>query len=103
MPTPASDSQPDQTVLELTVKAHPGVMSQVCGLLARRVYPVHGFLYLPRTGTPYGRIWLQVQDDHRVPTMLKQLRKLEDVIAVCLRAAPHPMFTQLDVGVQERG
>ncbi|MCG3147073.1 MAG: hypothetical protein PCFJNLEI_00510 [Verrucomicrobiae bacterium] len=33
--------------LELTVQNHPGVMSHVCGLFARRAFNVEGILCLP--------------------------------------------------------
>ena len=34
-------------ILELTVNNHPGVMSHVCGLFARRAYNVEGILCMP--------------------------------------------------------
>ena len=36
-----------RTVLELTVRNHPGVMSHVCGLFSRRAFNVEGILCMP--------------------------------------------------------
>lgn len=36
-----------QVILELAVRNHPGVMSHVCGLFARRAFNVEGILCLP--------------------------------------------------------
>ena len=91
---PRSESQ--QVVLELTVNNHPGVMSHICGLFARRAFNVEGILCMPiGTGTQ-SRIWLRVPDDHRLEQMLKQLRKLEDVISVQRHGADHEVFVRLE-------
>lgn len=37
----------DNVILELTVRNHPGVMTHVCGLFARRAFNVEGILCLP--------------------------------------------------------
>ena len=34
----------DNVILELTVRNHPGVMTHVCGLFARRAFNVEGIL-----------------------------------------------------------
>ncbi len=39
--------QHDNVILELTVRNHPGVMTHVCGLFARRAFNVEGILCLP--------------------------------------------------------
>ncbi len=36
----------DNVILELTVRNHPGVMTHVCGLFARRAFNVEGILCL---------------------------------------------------------
>ena len=73
---------PSQTVLELTVNNHPGVMSHVCGLFARRAFNVEGILCLPMNGGERSRIWLVVNDDARLDNMIRQLHRLEDVLEV---------------------
>lgn len=97
MSIPATEAQPPQALLELTVKQHPGVMSRVCGLLVRRGYPVDSLLCLPLEDRRYGHIWIQVHNDYRMPNTIKQLHKLEDVLTVHQHTVPHPIFTQLEV------
>lgn len=73
-------SQPaTQIVLTLTVLNHPGVMTHICGLFARRAFNVDGILCLPLNGSGYSRIWLLVQNDDRLSQMISQVEKLEDV------------------------
>ena len=43
--------QHDNVILELTVRNHPGVMTHVCGLFARRAFNVEGILCLPIQGS----------------------------------------------------
>ncbi len=55
-----------QVILELAVRNHPGVMSHVCGLFARRAFNVEGILCLPLKDGQQSRIWLLVADDQRL-------------------------------------
>lgn len=71
--------QTQHIILELTVRNHPGVMSHICGLFARRAFNVEGILCLPLNATEQSRIWLLVQEDQRLPQMISQVEKLEDV------------------------
>jgi acetolactate synthase-1/3 small subunit len=100
MSMPAIDIESRRVVLELTANHHPGVLSHVCGLLARRAYNVEGLLCLPLADGSRCRIWLLVQEDSRIPNMLKQLHKLEDVLSVHHHPTPHPVFTLLAACVQ---
>ncbi|MBU5899942.1 acetolactate synthase small subunit, partial [Vibrio cholerae O1] len=68
--------------LELTVRNHPGVMSHVCGLFARRAFNVEVILCLPLPDGDHSRIWLQVAEDQRLEQMVSQIDKLEDVIQI---------------------
>jgi acetolactate synthase I/III small subunit len=70
------------TVLELIVQHHPGVMAQVSGLCARRVFHVEGWLYLPDGNGIEGRLWLRVPEDQRLAQVIKQLQRLEDVLDI---------------------
>ena len=70
--------QHDNVILELTVRNHPGVMTHVCGLFARRAFNVEGILCLPIQGSEHSRIWLLVNDDQRLGQMISQIEKLED-------------------------
>jgi len=85
-----------QVVLELTVNNHPGVMSHICGLFARRAFNVEGILCMPIGTGAQSRIWLRVYADQRLEQMLKQLTKLEDVVGVQRHGADHEVFVRLE-------
>ncbi len=84
-----------RAVLEIDVNNHPGVMSHVVGLFSRRAYNVEGILCMPVGNGERSRIWLLVNEDSRLPQMIKQAEKLVDVIAVRRHAGEHAVFTQL--------
>ena len=71
-----------QTVLRLLVRNHPGVMSHLCGLFARRAFNVEGILCVPLEGGERSAVLLLVADDQRNTQIVAQLRKLEDVVDV---------------------
>lgn len=106
MPNPPEKQQGDgplaiaptgKTVLEVTVRNHPGVMSHVCGLFARRAYNVEGILCMPIEARPTtSRIWLLVNEEDRLPQIVEQVRKLVDVIDVRPHAATHEVFERLE-------
>ncbi|QID18195.1 acetolactate synthase small subunit [Nitrogeniibacter mangrovi] len=85
-----------KVVLELEVNNHPGVMSHICGLFARRAFNVEGILCMPVPNTDHSRIWLVVYEDQRLEQMVKQVEKLEDVLAVRRHGADHAVLTRLD-------
>ena len=60
----------DNVILELTVRNHPGVMTHVCGLFARRAFNVEGILCLPIQDSDKSHIWLLVNDDQRLEQMI---------------------------------
>ena len=68
--------------LKLTVNNHPGVMTHICGLFARRAFNVEGILCTPMQGGSTSRIWLLVPEDNRLEQMIRQVRKLHDVLEV---------------------
>jgi acetolactate synthase-1/3 small subunit len=90
-------------VLELTVRNHPGVLSHVCGLFARRAFNVEGVLCMPVGDRARSRIWLLVAEDERLEQMMRQLGKLEDVREVRRHGADHEVFLQLEAFFRERG
>ena len=106
MLTPAAEETPRgrraHAVLELTVRNHPGVLSHVCGLFARRAFNVEGVLCMPVGDGARSRIWLLVADDERLEQMIRQLRKLEDVLEVRRHGPEHPVFLQLGAFFRER-
>lgn len=84
-----------QVTLELSVRNHPGVMSHVCGLFARRAFNVEGILCMPLPGGVESRIWLLVQDDQRLHQMISQVEKLEDVLQVRRHGDEMRIFDQV--------
>ncbi len=95
MPERKPSSRP-RTVLELTVRNHPGVMSHVCGLFARRMYNVEGILCLPIGTGEQSRIWLLVREDRRLDQVIRQVEKLQDVLRVSRPGAGHEVFLRLE-------
>ncbi|MDX9943802.1 MAG: acetolactate synthase small subunit [Azonexus sp.] len=89
-----------RAVLEIDVANHPGVMSHVVGLFSRRAYNVEGILCLPVGDGRQSRIWLLVNEDQRLPQMIRQVEKLEDVRTVRRHHADHAVFTQLEAFFQ---
>ena len=87
----------DNVILELTVRNHPGVMTHVCGLFARRAFNVEGILCLPIPGSDHSRIWLLVNDDQRLEQMMSQIDKLDDVVKVARNQSDPSMFNKISV------
>ncbi|HMT79585.1 MAG: acetolactate synthase small subunit [Azonexus sp.] len=85
-----------RAVLEIDVNNHAGVMSHVVGLFSRRSYNVEGILCLPVGDGRQSRIWLLVNEDQRLSQMMKQVEKLEDVIALRRHNAEHAVFQDLE-------
>lgn len=85
-----------RAVVQLTVNNHPGVMSHICSLFAQRSFNLEGIAALPLADGKRSRVWLSLQDDRRLEQMIKQLRKLRDVIDVTLHSAEHEVFLKLE-------
>jgi len=81
---PTSSDSPARAaiVLRLLVRNHPGVMSHVCGLFARRTFNVEGILCLPVGDATRSVILLEVNEDARLEQVIRQLCKLEDVLEI---------------------
>ncbi|OSN08731.1 acetolactate synthase small subunit [Lonsdalea iberica] len=88
-------SSSTQVTLELSVRNHPGVMSHVCGLFARRAFNVEGIMCMPLPGGEQSRIWLLVNDDDRLAQMISQVEKLEDVLEVRRHGDDTRIFEQV--------
>ncbi len=85
-----------KTVLELHVRNHPGVMSHVCGLFARRAFNLDGILCMPQENEVQSRIWLLVRESDQLPQVMSQVSKLEDVLSVERHGADHRVFERLE-------
>jgi acetolactate synthase-1/3 small subunit len=79
-------------VLKLVVRNHAGVMSHVCGLFSRRAFNVDAILCLPVGDGSRSVILLLVNEDERLDQMMRQLRKLEDVLEIHREADGHEAF-----------
>lgn len=90
-----SPTEPIGSYLRLVVRNHPGVMSHVCGLFARRAFNVEGIICLPLTGEAHSVVLLVVQEASRLEQMIRQLAKLEDVLEVDPAPASGALFRQL--------
>ncbi|THF62471.1 acetolactate synthase small subunit [Pseudothauera rhizosphaerae] len=85
-----------KVILEIDVNNHPGVMSHICNLFARRAFNVEGILCMPVSDGKRSRIWLLVFEDQRLEQMVRQLEKLQDVLAVRRHSAGHEVFERLE-------
>ncbi|MCK8602791.1 acetolactate synthase small subunit [Desulfoferrobacter suflitae] len=94
-PSPKPCESRQQVTLDLTVKNHPGVMSHVCGLFSRRAYNVEGIFCMPIGKGEHSRIRLLVNEDQRLDQMVKQVRKLPDVLDVTCRTVEPRLLEQL--------
>jgi acetolactate synthase-1/3 small subunit len=94
-PETASNSARHE-ILELTVRNHPGVMSHVSGLFARRAYNVEGILCMPVGDRSQSRIWLLVDQEKCLEQMIKQVEKLEDVLEIKRHSTDHRVFEKLE-------
>lgn len=84
------------TVLELRVTNHPGMMSHICNLFARRAFNLEGILCMPVREETESRIWLRVKEDLRLEQLIKQLNKLWDVREVRCNTVNSRVFNQLE-------
>lgn len=90
-----STTEAKLTALMLTVNNHPGVMSHICGLFARRAFNVEGILCTPLPGGGTSRIWLLVPQDERLEQMIRQVRKLHDVLEVLAYASDESALARM--------
>jgi acetolactate synthase-1/3 small subunit len=85
-----------KSILELRVNNHPGVMSHICGLFARRAYNVEGIICTPIADTIYSRVLLLVNEDGRLEQITSQTRKLVDVLSIQRHDTGQSMFNLLE-------
>ena len=83
-------------VIELTVNNHPGVMSHIAGLFARRAFNIEGIRCVPLSDGQTSRMYLLVAEDEKLLQLIKQLEKLYDVLEVSVRDdCDHNVFDRL--------
>jgi acetolactate synthase-1/3 small subunit len=69
-------------VLELRVRNHPGTMSHVTGLFARRGFNLEAIVCVPVGDGATSSMLLLVSDEPRLEQVERQLAKLYDVLTV---------------------
>lgn len=81
---PSSEAGPRVRVLELRVRNHPGAMSHITGLFARRAFNLESILCVPDSGDAgsTSTMLLGVADEPRLEQVERQLEKLHDVLEV---------------------
>ncbi|MBN1898495.1 MAG: acetolactate synthase small subunit [Spirochaetes bacterium] len=92
------------TIIELTVNNHAGVMSHITGLFSRRGYNLEGIICGPVGDGSVSRMYLLVEKNARLEQMIKQLEKLYDILIVSLREDyDHTLFHRLhDLIIKEK-
>jgi acetolactate synthase-1/3 small subunit len=84
------------TILELVVRNHPGTMSHITGLFARRAFNLEAILVVPLTSNEKSRILLHLANELKLEQVERQLAKLHDVLSVRHRTDLAPdIFQQL--------
>ena len=94
----------EKYILKLTVNDHPGVMSHVCGLFARRGYNLEGVMVRPiKENKPNGSkqekrslMWLLLNEDDKSEQVMRQTEKLIDVLSIERRPLKGSVFEKTD-------
>ncbi|ACD23040.1 acetolactate synthase small subunit [Clostridium botulinum] len=87
----------DFYLVELLVRNHPGVMSHITGLFARRAFNLEGILCTQIDDGSTSKMFLLVNNDFALEQIIKQLEKLYDVLEVSLHQDyDYSIFQNLD-------
>ena len=95
---PLNDKRVNATpvILELVVRNHPGTMSHITGLFARRAFNLEAIVVVPLPDKTTSRILLHMADEPKLEQVERQLAKLHDVISVLHRPDLAPaIFSRL--------
>jgi acetolactate synthase-1/3 small subunit len=85
------------TIIELTVDNHAGVMSHITGLFSRRAFNLEAILCAPVGAGETSRMYLLVNRDERLEQIVRQLEKLADVRIVAVRDDfDHTVFARIE-------
>lgn len=98
LPRSAAASGRRSTVLELRVSNHPGTMSHVTGLFARRAFNLEAIACAPVGDGGTSIMLLLVAEEPRLEQVERQLEKLHDVLSVRHRSDLLPEFFARCVG-----
>jgi acetolactate synthase-1/3 small subunit len=85
------------TIIELVVNNHAGVMSHITGLFSRRAFNLEAILCAPVDEGATSRMYLLVNRDERLEQIVRQLKKLADVRSLNVRNdIDHTVFTRIE-------
>ena len=88
---------PDYYLVELEVRNHPGVMSHITGLFARRAFNLEGILCAQIGDGSKSKMYLLVKNSFTLEQIIKQLEKLYDVLSVSIHQDyGYTVFQNLD-------
>jgi acetolactate synthase-1/3 small subunit len=91
------ESHVPNTIIELLVDNHAGVMSHITGLFSRRAFNLEAILCAPVGEGETSRMYLLVNRDGRLEQIVRQLEKLSDVRAVNVRDdIDHTVFSRIE-------
>lgn len=93
----------DKAVIELRVRNHPGTMSHVTGLFARRAFNLEAIACAPAGDGETSTMLLLVADEPRLEQVERQLEKLHDVLSVQHRPDIAPEFFAQFVAARASG
>lgn len=82
MTTGTSTPKMPSVVLELRVRNHPGTMSHITGLFARRAFNLDAIVCVPLAEEATSHVLLLVRHETRLEQIEQQLKKLYDVLSV---------------------
>lgn len=95
---PARTAAGSTAVLELKVRNHPGTMSHITGLFARRAFNLEAIACAPVGDGQTSTILLLVADEPRLAQLERELAKLYDVLALRHRTDLGPEFFARCIG-----
>ena len=72
----------DFFIIELLVRNHPGVMSHITGLFARRAFNLEAILCSQTGDGSTSKMFLLVENNSALDQVIKQLEKLYDVLKI---------------------
>lgn len=90
--TTEAAAAPGRTVLELRVRNHPGTMSHVTGLFARRAFNLEAIACAPTRDGAVSTMLLLVAHEPRLEQVERQLEKLHDILSLRRRPDVDPEF-----------
>ena len=71
-----------QQTIALTVHNHPGVMSHITGLFARRAFNLEAIVCVPEPCGTRSRMLLWIRQADRLDQIVRELQRLYDVMTI---------------------